>query len=155
MNSANPPASPIWMPDPRHPLAESAHRQVLLVEDDMAVAELIRLNLGHRKFEVVVSTSIDAARRCVEARLPEVVLLDWELPDGSGLLLLRHWRSESRTCDLPIIMLTGRSSTVDVKAATASGVNDYVTKPCAMADLTNRINKVIYGHLQSSTRPAG
>lgn len=149
MTSATPPEHPARTP------GAGARRQVLLVEDDAAVAELIRLNLCHRNFDVVVSACAEAARRRVEAGLPAVVLLDWELPDGSGLLLLRHWRSEERTCGLPVIMLTGRSSAIDVKAAIEAGVDDYVTKPCAMADLTNRVSKVIYDRRRGSPRQPG
>ena len=83
--------------------------QILVVEDEAAIAELISLNLRHAGYEVTLAANAEQAQAAVDGVLPDLVLLDWMLPGQSGLSLARRWRGESRTRDLPVIMLTARA----------------------------------------------
>ena len=87
--------------------------RVLVVEDEPAIAELIALNLRHSGFDVVVAGTADEAQAEIDRVLPNLVLLDWMLPGQSGLSLAKRWRSDARTRELPIIMLTARAEEVD------------------------------------------
>ena len=117
--------------------------RVLVVEDEPAIAELIAVNLRHNGFAPIVVFDADAARREVEAVLPDVILLDWMLPGGSGLALARLWRSHERTKGVPIIMLTARSEESDKVQGLDAGADDYVTKPFSTQELLARIRAVL------------
>jgi len=95
--------------------------RVLVVEDEMAISELIALNLRHSGFDVVVAHNADVAQDEIDKVLPDLVLLDWMLPGQSGLALAKRWRGANRTRDLPIIMLTARAEEVDQVAGLDAG----------------------------------
>jgi two-component system, OmpR family, phosphate regulon response regulator PhoB len=117
--------------------------RVLVVEDESAIAELIAINLRHAGFEVTVVADADAAQAAVDRVLPELVLLDWMLPGGTGLQLARRWRSDARTRELPIIMLTARAEESDKIAGLDAGADDYLTKPFSTKELLARIRAVL------------
>jgi two-component system phosphate regulon response regulator PhoB len=116
---------------------------VLVVEDESAIAELIAINLRHAGFEVTVVTDADAAQRVVDRVLPDLILLDWMLPGQSGVQLARRWRSESRTRELPLIMLTARAEEADKITGLDAGADDYLTKPFSTKELLARIRAVL------------
>ena len=87
--------------------------RVLVVEDEMAIAELIALNLRHAGFEVTVVDNGEDAQTQIDKVMPDLVLLDWMLPGQSGLTLAKRWRGATRTRDIPIIMLTARAQEAD------------------------------------------
>jgi len=113
--------------------------RVLVVEDESAIAELIAINLRHAGHEVAIASTAEDAQREVDRALPALVLLDWMLPGQSGLALARRWRVEERTRDLPVIMLTARSTEADTVAGLEAGADDYLTKPFSIAELRARI----------------
>jgi two-component system phosphate regulon response regulator PhoB len=84
----------------------------------------------------------EAAERVREA-LPDLVILDWMLPGESGVTLARRWRSDGRTKELPIIMLTARSEERDLVAGLDAGADDYLTKPFKPSELMARIRAVL------------
>ena len=116
---------------------------VLVVEDESAIAELIAINLRHAGFEVTVVTDADAAQRAVDRVLPDLVLLDWMLPGQSGVQLARRWRTETRTRELPLIMLTARAEEADKITGLDAGADDYLTKPFSTKELLARIRAVL------------
>ncbi len=116
---------------------------VLVVEDESAIAELIAINLRHAGFEVTVVADADAAQRAVDRVLPDLILLDWMLPGQSGVQLARRWRSESRTRELPLIMLTARAEEADKITGLDAGADDYLTKPFSTKELLARIRAVL------------
>ncbi len=131
--------------------------RVLVVEDEAAIAELISLNLRHAGYEVTLAASAEQAQAAVDAVLPDLVLLDWMLPGGSGLELARHWRAAARTRELPILMLTARGDEADMIAGLDAGADDYLVKPFSPGELMARIRAVLRrrapaalaeGHLQ-------
>jgi two-component system phosphate regulon response regulator PhoB len=117
--------------------------QVLVVEDESAIAELMSLHLRHAGYEVVVAATADDALQQVDRVLPDLVVLDWMLPGQSGLSLAKHWRSQSRTRDLPIIMLTARADESDKISGLDAGADDYLTKPFSTHELMARIRAVL------------
>jgi two-component system, OmpR family, phosphate regulon response regulator PhoB len=112
---------------------------VLVVEDEAAIAELVAINLRHAGFEVRTVPSAEQAQAALDPVLPDLVLLDWMLPGQSGLQLARRWRSDPRTRELPIIMLTARAEEMDVIVGLGAGADDYVPKPFRLAELVARI----------------
>jgi len=116
---------------------------VLVVEDEAAIAELITINLRHAGHEVTMAATAEQAQRVVDAALPDLVLLDWMLPGESGLQLARRWRSQARTRELPIIVLTARAAEADKVTGLDAGADDYLTKPFSPKELLARIRSVL------------
>jgi two-component system phosphate regulon response regulator PhoB len=83
------------------------------------------------------------AQKELDDVLPDVILLDWMLPGDSGLSLSKKWRNQSRTKDIPIIMLTARSEESDRVAGLDSGADDYIVKPFSTKELLARIRAVL------------
>lgn len=117
--------------------------QILVVEDESAIAELIALNLRHAGFTVTLAATGEQAQVAIDAVLPDLVVLDWMLPGQSGLALARQWRGQARTRELPIIMLTARAEETDKIAGLDSGADDYLTKPFSTNELLARIRAVL------------
>src|SRR5512133_3015657 len=117
--------------------------RVLIVEDEPSIAELIAVNLRHNGFQPVWAEDGVAAQRELDAVLPDVILLDWMLPGQTGLALARKWRADSRTKDVPILMLTARSDEPDKVAGLDAGADDYITKPFSTQELLARIRAVL------------
>jgi two-component system, OmpR family, phosphate regulon response regulator PhoB len=117
--------------------------RVLVVEDEPAIAELIALNLRHQGFEVVQAADAETAQGEIDRVLPDLVLLDWMLPGASGVQLVRRWRGDPRTRELPVILLTARASEPDKVAGLDAGADDYLTKPFSPAELQARIRAVL------------
>ncbi|WP_455555947.1 phosphate regulon transcriptional regulator PhoB [Comamonas sp.] len=118
--------------------------QVLIVEDEPAIAELIAVNLRHNGFAPVWAEDGVSAQRELDAALPDVILLDWMLPGGSsGLNLARKWRTDARSKHVPILMLTARGDEPDKIAGLDAGADDYITKPFSTQELLARIRAVL------------
>ena len=117
--------------------------RILVVEDEPAIAELISINLRHAGFEVTIAGDAEQAQAAVDGALPGLVVLDWMLPDRSGQALARQWRSQPRTKELPVIMLTARSEEADKVAGLDAGADDYLTKPFSTNELMARIRALL------------
>lgn len=117
--------------------------RLLVVEDEPSIAELISINLRHAGFTVLTAATAEAAREAVDRELPGLVVLDWMLPDRSGVALCRQWRSESRTRDLPVIMLTARAEEADQVQGLEAGADDYLVKPFSPRTLVARVRAVL------------
>ncbi len=116
---------------------------VLVVEDEPAIQELISVTLTRNGHTVRRTASAREASEAVAEQLPDLILLDWMLPDGSGPAFARKLRSEARTREVPIIMLTARAEEEDKVHGLQSGVDDYVTKPFSPRELEARIQAVL------------
>jgi two-component system phosphate regulon response regulator PhoB len=117
--------------------------RVLVVEDESAIAELISINLRHAGYDVTIASDADQAQIEVDGVLPDLVVLDWMLPGQSGLVLAKRWRSQTRTRELPIIMLTARAEEGDMISGLDAGADDYLTKPFSTNELLARIRAVL------------
>jgi two-component system, OmpR family, phosphate regulon response regulator PhoB len=116
---------------------------ILVVEDESAIAELISINLRHAGFEVTIAATAEQAQAAVDGALPDLIILDWMLPGQSGLALAKRWRGESRTRELPVIMLTARADEADKISGLDAGADDYLTKPFSTNELMARIRAVL------------
>jgi two-component system phosphate regulon response regulator PhoB len=116
---------------------------VLVVEDEPAIVELLKVNLCDEGYEVVTASSAEAAAASLRERLPDLMLLDWMLPGQSGLAFAKALRADARTRELPVIMLTARSEEADRVAGLEAWVDDYVTKPFSPRELKARIKAVL------------
>ncbi len=119
---------------------DSATTTVLLVEDEEAFVEALVLGLGREGFEVIVARDGEEALRLFPEADVDVVLLDLMLPRVSGIDVCRAIRSES---SVPIIMVTAKSSEIDVVVGLEVGADDYVTKPYRIRELVARIRAVL------------
>jgi two-component system, OmpR family, phosphate regulon response regulator PhoB len=117
--------------------------RILVVEDESAIAELISINLRHAGFEVTIAATAEQATLEVDGVLPDLVVLDWMLPGQSGLALAKRWRTESRTREMPVIMLTARGEEADKIAGLDAGADDYLAKPFSTQELLARIRAVL------------
>ena len=115
---------------------------ILVVEDEPAIQELVAYACQTSGFTVRRSDSVRAAREAVSGELPDLVLLDWMLPDRPGIELLREFRGHERTRALPVIMLTAKGSESDKVAGLDAGADDYVVKPFSPRELVSRIRAV-------------
>jgi len=116
---------------------------ILVVEDEPAIQELIAVNLEHAGHQVLRAGSVPEAEALVREVLPDLVLLDWMLPGPPGLTFARQLRTDQRTKDIPIIMLTARAQEQDAVAGLEGGADDYVTKPFSPRELLARIKAVM------------
>jgi two-component system phosphate regulon response regulator PhoB len=117
--------------------------KILIVEDEPAIRELVALSLRHAGFEPLLAADAGQARRQIDAALPDLVLLDWMLPDQSGVDLARRLRGDARTRALPIILLTARSAEGDKLHGFDAGADDYVTKPFSPRELVARVRALL------------
>jgi two-component system, OmpR family, phosphate regulon response regulator PhoB len=116
---------------------------ILVVEDEPAIQELLRVNLEDAGFAVRTVPDAESAMVQIRHALPDLLLLDWMLPGQSGLALARGLRGEARTRELPIIMVTARGEEADRVAGLEAWVDDYVTKPFSPRELKARIKAVL------------
>ena len=116
---------------------------VLVVEDEPHIQELVAVNLEHAGHKVLRAASAEEAEVAIRASLPDVLVLDWMLPGESGLAFARRLRSEPRTRDLPILMLTARAMETDKLMGLEAGADDYLTKPFSPRELAARIKAVL------------
>lgn len=116
---------------------------ILAVEDEPAILELLRVNLVDAGYEVQAAPDAETAHAMLKEALPDLVLLDWMLPGLSGLAFAKQLRANSRTRELPIIMVTARSDEQDKVAGLEAWVDDYVTKPFSPRELKARIKSVL------------
>jgi DNA-binding response OmpR family regulator len=115
-------------------------RTILVVEDEMKIARLVRDYLQHAGFDVVVAGDGEAALSSVRGSKPDLVVLDLGLPGSDGLDVTREIR---RTSNLPIVMLTARGDEADRVVGLELGADDYVVKPFSPRELVARIRAVL------------
>jgi two-component system, OmpR family, phosphate regulon response regulator PhoB len=116
---------------------------VLVVEDEPQVQELLAVNLEHAGHRVRRAASAEEAEAAIRAELPDVLILDWMLPGESGLSLAKRLRTQERTRELPILMLTARAMEQDKISGLEAGADDYLTKPFSPKELAARIKAVL------------
>jgi two-component system phosphate regulon response regulator PhoB len=116
---------------------------ILVVEDDPQLQEVLALNLQNAGYRVFKAGTVKQAEAALANALPQMLLLDWMLPDTPGLSFARRMRSEARTAAVPIIMLTGRDCESDKVTGLEAGVDDYLIKPFSPRELLARIKAVM------------
>ena len=116
-----------------------ASKKVLVVDDEPSIREMLRLALAISDFDFVEAQDIHEAYRVIVDDAPDMVLLDWMLPGGSGIELLRRLKKGEATQSLPVIMLTAKTHEDNVIQGLELGADDYITKPFAPKELIARI----------------
>jgi two-component system, OmpR family, phosphate regulon response regulator PhoB len=120
-----------------------ARPQLLLVEDDEALAELIRWHFEREEFDVRQTGDGEEALILAREQTPDIVLLDWMLENLSGIEVCRQLRKVESTANVPIIMLTARGEEDDRIRGLEIGADDYVTKPFSPRELVARAKAVL------------
>jgi two-component system phosphate regulon response regulator PhoB len=120
-----------------------AKPQLLLVEDDTALAELIRWHFEREEFEVRQTGDGEEALILAREQTPDIVLLDWMIENLSGIEVCRQLRKVESTANVPIIMLTARGEEDDRIRGLEIGADDYVTKPFSPRELVARAKAVL------------
>ena len=118
-------------------------KQILVVEDERPIREMIAFGLRRAGFEVREAADAKSGRAEVANKLPDLLLVDWMLPDTSGLEFTRALKRDRETRELPVIMLTARAEEGDKVAGLEGGADDYITKPFSPRELLARINAVL------------
>ena len=121
--------------------------KILIVEDEPAIQELLVFNIAEAGFHALRADDGDSAWLQIKNHVPDLILLDWMLPNTSGVVLARQFRADARTKDVPIIMLTARGEERDKILGLESGADDYITKPFSPRELMARIRAVLRRHL--------
>ncbi|SNT37995.1 two-component system, OmpR family, phosphate regulon response regulator PhoB [Noviherbaspirillum humi] len=116
---------------------------VLIVEDEPAIAELVSFTVRGAGWEPILAANSAEGWQVLRDHSPQVVLLDWMLPDQSGLRLLSRLRSDPQMRQLPVIMLTAKSMEEDKIAGLDQGADDYITKPFSPRELVSRIRALM------------
>ena len=118
-------------------------KKVLVVDDEASIREMLTLALEISDFKCLEAADIHEAYRLVADELPDIVLLDWMLPGGSGIELLRRLKKEEATKALPVIMLTAKTHEDNVVQGLEVGADDYITKPFAPKELIARMKAIL------------
>lgn len=123
---------------------------IYLVEDDDSIRELVLYTLHTTGFEAEGFQNAAGFWQALEKELPQLVLLDIMLPDEDGLHILKRLRAGAETADLPVMMLTAKSSEYDRVVGLDSGADDYLPKPFGMMELVSRVRAL----LRRAAKPA-
>ncbi len=120
-----------------------AATKILIVEDETPIREMIAFHLNRAGYETLEAADCRQARQILADERPDLALIDWMLPDMSGLELTRMLKRDNENEDLAVIMLTARSDEHDKVTGLEGGADDYVTKPFSPRELIARIQAVL------------
>jgi len=121
----------------------SDEKYILVVDDEPAILDMVEFALKRSGFKLVLAADSMQAMNCIAERKPDLILLDWMLPDISGIDLARRLKRDDLSQSIPIIMLTARAEEGDKLRGFEIGVDDYVTKPFSTRELIARIHAVL------------
>lgn len=117
-------------------------RRILVVEDEAPIREILTFVLEQHGYEILEAGDFASAQDYLKDPLPNMILLDWMLPGGSGIQLAKQVKSNEYTKAIPIIMLTARSEEEDKIRGLEVGADDYITKPFSPKELIARVRAV-------------
>ncbi|MEW6553816.1 MAG: response regulator [Actinomycetota bacterium] len=115
----------------------------LVVDDDRLLLRLIELNLGKAGMKVLLADSGAEALRLAREENPDIILLDLMMPAMDGYEVMRHLKGAEETRDIPVVMLTAKSSQGDRLRCKEMGAVDYVTKPFNLEQLRNLVSRIV------------
>jgi len=115
---------------------------VLLIEDEQPIRDMIRFALSRESIDMVEAPDVEAARQVLSACLPDLILLDWMLPETSGIKFLREIKKKQEISKIPVIMLTAKADEEDKIMGLEAGADDYITKPFSPKELIARVRAV-------------
>lgn len=117
--------------------------QILVIEDQPATSALIKEVLTEEGYEVAVADTLAKARAAVARAMPEIVILDRNLPDGDGLDLCKELREQEKSSSLPVLILTAQKAVQEKVAGLRGGADDYLTKPFNTEELVARVEALL------------
>ncbi len=117
--------------------------KILMVEDEAAIREMVCFTITQAGYQVFEAGCVADARIAIADSVPDLILLDWMLPDVSGIEYARTLKKEEMTRHIPIIMLTARGDELDKIRGLDMGADDYITKPFSVKELQARIKAVL------------
>lgn len=126
-------------------------RRVLVVEDETPIREMLCFVLEQNGFEPVEAADFAQGVARVTEPFPDLILLDWMLPGGSGIQFIKQMKQDELTRQIPIIMLTARGEEEDKVWGLEVGADDYITKPFSPKELTARLKAVIRRAVPTAT----
>lgn len=118
-------------------------RRILVVEDEAPIREMLCFVLEQKGYQAVEAEDYDTALNKLCEPYPDLILLDWMLPGGSGINLIKHLKREELTRNIPVVMLTARGEEEDKVRGLEVGADDYITKPFSPKELVARLKAVI------------
>jgi two-component system phosphate regulon response regulator PhoB len=130
----------------------NAVHRILIVEDHAQLRGLLSFLLSSAGYETSETADAISARNEARRQQPDLVLLDWQLPDMDGLQLLQHWRASEATAQMPVIMVTGKTGESDRVAGLSAGADDYISKPFGRQELLARVQAVLRRSTRSQTK---
>jgi two-component system phosphate regulon response regulator PhoB len=120
-----------------------AQQTILIVDDEPAIRDMLRLALEMAEYSCLEAGNISDAYTLIVDECPDLILLDWMLPGGSGIELLRRLKRDENTQETPVIMLTARTTESNVVQGLEVGADDYISKPFANRELLARIKAIL------------
>lgn len=118
-------------------------KYILCIEDEAAIRGMIRFALEREGYQVREAENAAQARQMVADSPPDLMLVDWMLPDLSGVELIKRFRRDEVVRKIPVIMLTAKSEEADMIHGLDAGADDYLTKPVSMKNLSARIKALL------------
>ncbi len=116
---------------------------ILVVEDDRDIRELVCQSLAQNDFRTVGCRDVQEAKQSLAELNPDCLVVDWMLPDGSGVELIRWMRRHNQYQQIPVLMLTARAQESDMITGLDSGADDYLTKPMSLRELNARVKALL------------
>lgn len=123
---------------------------LLVIEDEPAIRDMLRFALPAAEFAVLDAETVAQATRLLADKIPDLIILDWMLPDKSGIEFIKWIKHRELLKDIPIIMLTAKAEEAQKIQGLTTGADDYVTKPFSPAELTARIRAILRRGLLAS-----
>ena len=117
--------------------------KIFIVEDEPSIVQLVKYNLEKENFKVLVSNNGEEGLQEIKKTEPDLILLDWMLPDLSGIDICKALRKDTKFKNVPIIMLTARSQEEDKVLGLNVGADDYLPKPFSNLELVARVNALL------------
>ncbi|MDA1088782.1 MAG: phosphate regulon transcriptional regulator PhoB [Proteobacteria bacterium] len=124
---------------------------ILIVEDETPQAEMLRYNLESEGFRTVIASTGEEAFQHMDVEVPDLAVVDWMLPEWSGIEICRALRARPETQQLPIIMLTARGEEGDRVLGLEAGADDYVIKPYSPREMVARVKALLRRSNQQTT----
>ncbi len=118
-------------------------KRILVVEDEAPIREMLCFVLEQNDYHPIEAEDYDSAVKKLIEPWPDLILLDWMLPGGSGIQFIRYLKKEAMTRDIPVVMLTAKGEEEDRVRGLDAGADDYMTKPFSPKELIARIKAVI------------
>jgi len=116
---------------------------ILVVEDDRDIRELVCQSLTQNDFRTTGCRDVQEAKQSLAEINPDCLVVDWMLPDGSGVELIRWMRRQDQYQQIPVLMLTARAQESDMITGLDSGADDYLTKPMSLRELNARVKALL------------